>query len=378
MKKLFLAILFLIISWGARAQVMSSQSMGADSVSTAIIPVISYSTDLGFIFGGIYSRYDYTGNTMPFNNLKQAKALISTKGYINAQMLYEKTNSFGSDIRTIASAYGYRFGQDTYFGIGNTTTYSQQRWDNDYYFFESISFGLEFKIRKPVYRKQRGQFDVSAGLGYDYQIAYINQQNSSFNQMKPNGSDGGFVNYAIAGFVWENRDSEFDPNVGNRAELEIRYAPKYLSEYPLTTARLDLRQYVHFFDFITLAGRVEGRHVGGNVPYWELSTLGDDYSLRGYPLNRFKGNSSLAYNLELRIWLIELPDYGIKIGGHGFADGGRVFTGQDNFNDIFKRYKHTFGVGGAFSAFSPDFILRGELGFSEDATQLYVGVGYMF
>lgn len=357
---------------------MPGSSVEEDSISTAIIPIVGYSSDIGLLFGGLFSRYDYRGNTRPFNNLKQVQAIMSTKGFINAEVLYEKTNTFGKRVRTTIDAYGNRFKEDTFFGVGNNTTYSQQLWDNEYYFFETISFGLELKFRKPVYQKGRAQFDLSTGLGFDYQMAYVNQSNSSFNQIMPNGSDGGFVNYLTGGFVWENRDSEFDPHIGNRAELEINYAPKYLSEFPLTTVRLDLRQYAHLFNFITLAGRVEMRHAGGDVPYWELSTLGDDYSLRGYPLNRFKGSSLLAYNLEMRSWLIHLPNYVVKIGAHTFTDGGRVFTSQDSFDDIFKSHKHTWGVGGAVSAFSPDFILRADVGFSENSTQLYIGIGYMF
>nr|WP_240894711.1 BamA/TamA family outer membrane protein [Fodinibius halophilus] len=190
---------------------------------------------------------------------------------------------------------------------------------------------------------------------------------------------GGWVNNLNTGFVWENRDSEFDPTKGNRAELEVRFAPGIISEYSFTTARLELRQYFQLFNWITFANKLEARHAAGDVPFWELSTLGDAYTLRGYPLNRFKGNSSLAYTLELRTWLIEFPElYNLKFGGQLFTDTGRVFTGQDDINDLFEGYKQTIGFGGAMSVFTPDFILRGDIGFSEDVTRIYIGVGYLF
>ena len=378
LKKLFLSLFLLPIVLNVQAQTLPGSRIDADSVSTAFIPVLGYSSSVGLLAGGVFSRFDYRGNPSPFNNLKKIQGIISTKGFFNVEMSYEKTQAFGKDIRLTLEAFGTRFAEDTFFANGNNSTYRQQLWDNEFYFFESYAFGFEGNLRKPIYKKGRGQFDLLAGLGFEYQIGYVNQENSSFNQLMPNGRNGGFVNYLTTGFVWENRDSEFDPHIGNRAQLEVNYAPKYLSEFPLTTVRLDMRQYARLFNFFTLAGRVEGRHAGGNVPYWELSSLGDDYSLRGYPLNRFKGNSSLAYNLELRAWLIQFPAYRIKIGGHVFTDGGRVFTGQDDFEDFFNNHKHTLGVGGAFSAFSPDFILRAEVGFSDNATQLYIGLGYMF
>jgi hemolysin activation/secretion protein len=107
--------------------------------------------------------------------------------------------------------------------------------------------------------------------------------------------------------------------------------------------------------------------------------LGNKNTLRGYPLNRFKGNSSLAYTLELRTWLLKFPQfYGLKFGGQLFTDAGRVFTEVDDANDLFKEYHQTVGLGGAMSVFNPDFILRGEIGFSEDVSRIYIGVGYMF
>ncbi len=147
----------------------------------------------------------------------------------------------------------------------------------------------------------------------------------------------------------------------------------------MTTARLELRQYFYLFNWLTIANRLEARHAGGDVPYWEMSTLGDSQTLRGYPLNRFKGKSSVAYNLELRGWVLQFPEfYNLKFGTQLFTDVGRVFTGSDDFDDLFEGYKQTVGFGGAMSIFNPDFILRGEIGFSEDVSRIYIGVGYMF
>lgn len=377
MKKLFILVFALVFAGEVPAQVMP-ETTGPDSVATAILPVAGYNSDIGFLFGGIYSRYDYTGNRDPFRSLQQAKVLASTKGYIQVEGLYEKTDSPAQDFRTTVEGYLYRYAKDTFFGIGNNTTYEQERWDEEYYYFESVSFGLEYKLRKSLYREGRASFDISGGLGTDYQIAYERQTNSAFAQNSPPGHRGGWVNFVSGGFVWENRDSEFDARRGNRASFNLQYAPKPLTDFSLTTVTLDLRQYVYLLDFLKIAGRLEARHAGANVPYWELSTLGDDYTLRGYPRNRFMGNTSIAYNLEARTWLFIFPQYQLKLGGHVFTDGGRVFGNEDDAADLFNNYKKTVGFGGAMSLFSPDFILRGEIGFSEDTARIYVGVGYMF
>jgi outer membrane protein assembly factor BamA len=128
-----------------------------------------------------------------------------------------------------------------------------------------------------------------------------------------------------------------------------------------------------------MASRVNFYHSMGEVPYWEQAAIGDSESLRGYPYNRFMDRTSLSWNLEMRTWVLEFPDYGIKLGGQLFTDFGRVFGREDDLlTDFFSDYKHTFGAGGAISLFSPDFILRGDLGFSEDMFRIYAGIGYVF
>ena len=358
---------------------MVGSEVGADSVSNALVPAFGYNSNEGFIGGVVYNRYDYRGNVRPFNNYLESSALVSTKAFIELEARYEQTRILGRRLRSVFNMFFYRYTSDVFFGIGNDTPFSTSRWEDEYYFYRSVSFGLDAKIRRPIYEGRGSQLDYQVGLGTEYHIPYVTQRPSSFSELTPNGSEGGWTNKLISGLVWENRNSEFDPTTGNRAELEITLAPKPISSYALTTARLEFRQYFQLFDWLTVANRLEARHVHGDVPYWEMSTLGGPYTLRGYPLNRFKGNSSIAYTMELRGWILKFPQvFNLKFGGQLFTDAGRVFTRQDDINDLFNSYKQTVGFGGAMSIFNPDFILRGEIGFSEDVSRIYIGVGYLF
>lgn len=375
--RFFLLFVFLCPAILAQAQFIPEPA-GIDSVKKAFLPVAGFSSDVGFMGGAIFSRYDYRGNIRPFNNYIKSTAVTSTKGFIKFEGLFEQTRTFGSEIRSTYQAFFNRLSTNNFFGVGNNTSYREQLWDDEFYFFESLSMSFDIALRKPLFKSGGSRFDLLAGFGTSYNIPYVRQANSSFNQLSPNGIKGGFVNYLSTGLVWENRDNEFVPQSGNRAEFKIRFAPKYLSDYALTTFKMDLRQYFYVFDFLTIANRLQARHAAGNVPYWQLSTLGDDYTLRGYPLNRFQGTSSISYNLELRSWMFTFPKYASKIGVHVFSDAGRVFTGDDEASDLFNGYKQTIGFGGVLSLFNPDFILRGEMGFSEDASRIYIGVGYTF
>ncbi|HET6527718.1 MAG TPA: BamA/TamA family outer membrane protein [Balneolaceae bacterium] len=354
-------------------------SVTPDSVVHAFVPLFGYSSSTGLILGGLYNRFDYTENIRPFNSYLEVSALASFKGYVKVEGKYERTQTFGRKIRSAFNVFFRRYLTNNFFGIGNNTSFSKSRWKNEYYYFESVSLGFNYQSRKLIYSDAGSQLDLLFGAGIEYQIPYVRKRPSSFARLMPKGSKGGWVNYLKGGLIWENRDNEFDPRHGNYAEFEVRFAPEFISTYALTTLRLELRQYFYLFDWVTVANRFEARHAMGEVPYWEKPTLGDDLTLRGYPLNRFRGNSSIAYTLELRTWLIKFPDfYNLKFGGQLFTDVGRVFTDQSDFADLFEGYKQTFGFGGAMSVFSPDLILRGDVGFSEDMTQIYVGVGYLF
>jgi len=375
---LLISFFLLVFTGSAFAQMLGKQ-VGSDSLSSALIPAAGYNSNEGVILGAIYNRYDYEGTVKPFKNYLESSGIVSTKGFVELQARYEQTRSFGRNIRSVAEIFFYRYNTDVFFGVGNNTSFSDSRWNNEYYFFRSINLGLRYNLRTPLYEEGDSQLDFQGGISTEYYIPNEKSQQSSFAQLQPNGYNGGWVNNVSAGLVWENRDSEFDPTKGNRGELKIRFAPDVISRYAFMTVRIELRQYFKLFNRLTVANKLEARHAEGSIPYWELSTLGNSSTLRGYPLNRFAGNSSLAYTLELRSWIVEFPGlYNLKFGAQLFADTGRVFTGTDTMDDLFRGYKQTFGVGGAMSIFNSDFIMRGEIGFSEDVSRIYVGVGYLF
>lgn len=373
------ALLCWLTAAPAGAQMIPEEA-GTDSVVQALLPVISYGSTEGLFGGAMYNRYDYSGDIEPFHNYAEASAFVSTKGFVEVEMLYERTRTFGRDVRSRIDLSFRRYTADNFFGVGNSTTFESDLWEDEFYFVETIGAGFEYQARKPLYKvNEMRRFDLTGGFGAEYNIPYARGDRSAFAEQPPNGSSGGWSMLVSTGFVWENRDSEFDPSRGNRAEFQVRYFPAPVNEFPVTTLRLQFRQYFRLFNRLKIANRLEARHAGGDVPYWELSKLGDDYTLRGYPFNRFQGRSSLAYSLELRSWILEFPDFHrLKVGLHIFTDTGRVLTGEDDFSDLFRDYKQTVGVGGAVSIFSPDLIMRGSVGFSEDMSQIYIGIGYMF
>lgn len=377
-KLLCTVVLIFAVSSSLSAQLINSKA-GADSLSSTLVPAVSYSSDEGVIGGILYDRKSFKGTVQPFRSRLKGKALASTLGFIEVEAKYIRTESWNSNIRSVIDLQFHRYTADNYFGIGNATTFSDEKWKNGFYDFRSLGWQLSYTGYYPLYKKGNRQFDLKFGIGTEYESPKAKADTTSFGLYPPRGKTGGWTNYLSTGFVYENRDRTFDARHGNRTEVTLSYAPALIGDYNLLAAHGQYRQYFHPFSFLTIANMLNLRYVGGEVPYWKMSTLGDDNTLRGYPLNRFQGNASVAYTLELRSWILKFPQfYRLRLGGHLFTDVGRVFTDADEFKDTFRGYHQTFGIGGTLSILESDFILRGELGFSEDTSRIYIGLGYLF
>lgn len=367
----------------------NGQSMmsGIDSVGVShnFMPALSYDSDLGLVGGGFYLRTLQRPGYNPYKDRLRVAALASTKGYLEGNVRYEWLKSFGGSIRSRLDVTVNRMLNDYYFGIGNNTIYRGERLEEDYYFFRSVNFGFDYKGRMPLNSSPDGKnrhLDLLLLAGVEYEIPYVKQQQSTMNlSPPPTGTRGGWLNYVGTGLLWDSRNTEIAPKRGLRMQIQGWYAPKILlSDFQMSMLRTDLRHYFtfHLIKDITVANRLLMRRTAGEVPYWQMSTMGDSDRMRGYHTNRFMGKSMIVHSLELRTWLLEWPEYSFKIGGQLFMDTGRVFSERDQTQHVLEDYHQTYGFGGAMTLFDPDFLFRGDIGFSNDGIQLYVGTQYAF
>tara|TARA_R100001591_G_C4353782_1_gene183803 strand:- start:91 stop:357 length:267 start_codon:yes stop_codon:yes gene_type:complete len=54
-----------------------------DSIETAFLPALSFSSDFGFLVGGLVHRFHYKKEIEPFHSFTQVAAIISTKGLLS-------------------------------------------------------------------------------------------------------------------------------------------------------------------------------------------------------------------------------------------------------------------------------------------------------
>lgn len=372
-------LLLLFFSPHASAQ---SNVVVTDSIEVAFLPALSYSSDFGFIVGGLVQKFHYKADTKPFHSFTQISAILSTNGLASAEIEYDKPNIFGSDKRSINSIYVSRFLQDSYYGIGNYQKIEDSFTSNgEYYSFQSFSFGVDSKLRIPLKKRNGFSLNLLAVLNFDYTTPVDNGSDRLITQQQPRGIEGGRTLNLGGGLVLENRDSEFRPSKGYYLESSAEISQTWFgSSYNHFVFQADLRKYITFFLFknITWANRFYTKNTSGDVPYWKLAYAGDEESLRGYPSSRFLDDNVLLFNTELRTWLFNIEAIKGEFGGTLFFDVGRTYSNGQSLSSTFNDLKYSFGVGGTSSFFTPDFVLRTDVGFSEEGVGIYFTAGYMF
>ncbi len=353
-----------------------------DSIKRAFLPALSYNSDFGLMAGGLFHRYHYKGDNKPFYSFTQIAAIASTKSLASFLIEHDKPNAFNSNLRFTNSIYVSRFFQDNFYGIG-----SYQKIDDsfnastDLYTFNSFSFGISSELRVPLKRSDRNSLDILAILNFDYKTPWNNDSNSLISQQAPIGEKGGRTFHLGTGFLWENRNSEFRPTYGNYVESSLEVGQTWFgSSYNTSIVRFDARQYVSFnlIKEITWANRFYTKQTAGEVPYWKLAYAGDEETLRGYPNRRFMDDNVVLFNTELRTWLFKIDAIKGEFGGTLFFDVGRTYPNGASFSDITSDLKYSGGLGVTSSFITPDFILRTDVGFSEEGIGIYFTAGYMF
>jgi outer membrane protein assembly factor BamA len=271
-----------------------------------------------------------------------------------------------------------------FFGIGAGREFSQQAFDDEFYNYSRLQTLLEVtrgvqldKRRTRQVKHQRVEWFQMLSLGYNH---HYDEAGTLLGQRQPFGMEGGFRQGFHTGIEADYRDHFFRPTAGSFHRVELSIHPSFTgNRRTLGKLKLESARYYefHFLLDVVAAGRVQLSQVAGRAPFYELSMLGGEESLRGYPFDRFLDYGSAMLNLELRTWLFSLPFQNIEIGGQLFADGGTLYEypGAPGWTDDLRG---NVGFGGMMSLFNPDFMLRGDFGFSDESFRFFTGLGYVF
>jgi outer membrane protein assembly factor BamA len=211
------------------------------------------------------------------------------------------------------------------------------------------------------------------------------------------GIDGGFVNPLGLALVYNGRDDLIWPTRGWRIIAKVSHTNTALkSDFEFTRVVLDAGYLYSFGEGRHVLGaRLSGEYINGprsDVPFWELTELGGDDTLRGFFPRRFLGQGSALINLEYRVKLFAFDFFDIwrvQVAGALFGDAGRVFINNgelddefdltdDIIDDLTSDVRYSYG-GGLRFILARALVARVDVGFSEEEIGLvYLKFGHTF
>lgn len=245
---------------------------------------------------------------------------------------------------------------DKFYGIGNNTNKDS----NEIYSYNLVTF------------KFLGLKQVLPGLftGFDYHFT------KEFNfKLDPDGvlSNGNIVGYkggvgSALGLVaiFDKRDNVMNPHKGQFIELSSYFYRSFLGgSFDFTVINAEYRKYFKLKPNHIIAFQVKSRFSFGDVPFLEMSQVGNDDLLRGYPRNRFRDKNLLATQVEYRFPLFW------RFGMTTFAGIGDVYNNYEDFKLSYLKY--TLGMGLRFLINSAERLnVRVDYGYGSEGGYFYV------
>jgi outer membrane protein assembly factor BamA len=202
------------------------------------------------------------------------------------------------------------------------------------------------------------------------------------------GVHGAPSNYLSAALVYNSRDDLVRPTEG--WEMLIKYLNADHALFNRDTDYQKLLFDVSFIQPLVWRRQVIALHANTEVvfaddediPFFELSSLGGNDTMRGYFPQRFLGKGSALLNAEYRLKLYDFNFrklWDVSIDGVGFGDVGRVYEDSEDFRKHpFDHIRYSYG-GGVRIAFSSGLVARIDAGFSPEETGLvYLTFGHTF
>lgn len=365
----------LLAAWPAGPLYAHTGATSQDSVASGLVPTGGFSIDAGFGGGALYQYQRYDRETTRIRQMLRLSGSAYSKGIYTLETKYEQRSDTGRCFR--ATLFAEQSQTAAFFGIGAGREFSRQDFDDGLYHYNRVGLLLELSYGRPLGGREGLEWFRMLSTGY---VNHYDFDDSVLGERRPFGAEGGFRQGLHTGFEADLRNHFFRPSAGSfhRAELSIHPS---LTGNRRTLGKLNLETaYYHEFHFlldVVLAGRVQLQQTAGRAPFYELSMLGGQESLRGYPEERFRDYGSIMTTIELRTWLFSIPFQQIQIGGQLFADGGTLYEypGAPGWtNDMLGN----IGFGGMMSLFNPDFMVRGDFGFSDETFRFSAGIGYLF
>jgi outer membrane protein assembly factor BamA len=363
-----------------------------------VLPAITFSTDLGFQYGGLIDLYNYgTGDIYPgYYHKFYLEFSRFTKGSGIYRFNYDSENLIPGIRLSTDLAFMPDEAYDFYGFNGYESVISRDWVDRDSPDYQSSMFYMMkrtlFRFKNDFSGKLSGEkLRWNAGFAIqNFKVSDVNLDKlnkgkdpgdpdyipaidglyklyQDWGVLTPEEADGGLINTVKAGITYDTRDNRPNPNKGMWTEAGLETSLSFLgSEETFGKFYFTHRQYLPIAPGkLTFAYRLGYQQtVFGTVPFYYQSQmivsvllgatsegLGGSKSIRGILRNRVMGDGFLYGNAELRWKAVKFKfiNQNFYLGVNGFSDFGMVtdkvkFTKPD-FTDLMYNESDFFSYG---------------------------------
>lgn len=356
-------------------------------VDAIVLPLVSYSSDQGFTYGGVAGAYLYAPGHTPYQHAISLQAMFTSRGQQSHFLRYDGPQLIGPMRLEFRLEYRREL-RSPFYGPGNV---SAQGFNGDesqeHYNYTRNSPGAFVRLRGRPWGENH---PLQTYVGYSWRYTEVEPfAASELAQLKPVGIEGGPTGQIQAGVLWDTRDNESDPVRGGVEELGLRVSGSATgSRYQYAGVTLSERRYWQFGPRFVLAQRLTLDMLFGEVPFFEwvntggVSTsegIGGMSSVRGIERNRFAGNIKAFSNTELRFKAFDFKLFGspVAAGGVAFVDLGRVWHPDVVDGPWWKWHP---GVGAGLRLTRRAAVVRFDWAMSPETgrSRVYLNFGHMF
>jgi outer membrane protein assembly factor BamA len=359
----FLTASFLMIFMSVFSQADTRKEKEKDR-SLSAFPILMYDTDIGVGYGAKAKFVDYFAGKesfdfILFNSSKGERWYVFTFSTPDIEIRQGKRYPFSLDIK----AEYDKFLKYYYYGMGSASKEE-----------EKTEFSFE---------KKELQFKVGRGFTPHFvaeviyvlrSVRYYNIEEGPFEDILQEVGDQ-FSPFATLLLRYDTSDSQIHPKRGCRILFQNDWAGKFLGNKDARFHRfsLDLRKFTLLFGMNdVLAFRLLIQKISGaQIPLFEMSVLGGGSemdAMRGFKLNRFLDKGKFLFNAEYRFPLWK------KLGGNVFLDAGHIWSSWKAIDLM----KSVLDFGWGLRYYLHHFVVRFDMGFSDEGTGIYFNFGHIF
>jgi Omp85 superfamily domain len=298
----------------------------------------------------------------------------STKIDQEYEALYQDDGLAGGGLRVLADVGFLRDSLRRFFGFGNgsdshdETNYTQRRF--------AVRFRLGYRPLASWEIAWQARFeDIGVSPGGVHGLPFTGDRfPDTF------GLAGSTIHGESLQLAYDSRDSVMLPTRGALAAINAEIVDRTLgASSSYTRYGLDLRDFIPFGGRFVLAlhGELDYVHHAAGAPFYELSSIGGQQSVRGYGEGRFvDANRSLA-SAELRTEVFRAVLFDVLMSGEvaPFVDAGRVFSSAADFP---LEQLHVAGGLGFRAVIRPQVVGYVDIGYGSEGFAAFSGLDYPF